>query len=82
MNSINIHIFYHNFIIIINIQYFYENFNAEIAQKTGVKPGAKLVTCGHDHIAASLGAGMYRAKQMMSEIGTVDFLMMLINEDD
>jgi xylulokinase len=53
-----------------------------IAREIGVKPGARLVSCGHDHTAASLGAGLYRAGQMMNEIGTVDVLMMLIGEND
>ena len=55
---------------------------AAIAADIGVKPGAVLVPCGHDHTAASLGVGMCRAGQMMNEIGTVDILMMLIGEDD
>ncbi|MCL2057887.1 MAG: FGGY family carbohydrate kinase [Oscillospiraceae bacterium] len=48
----------------------------------GAMRGAKLVPCGHDHTAASLGVGMCRAGQMMNEIGTVDIMMMLIGEDD
>ncbi len=53
-----------------------------IAKEIGVKPGAKLVSGGHDHTAASIGVGLTRVGQLMNEIGTVDFAMMLIGDSD
>jgi len=55
---------------------------ASIAETMGVRPGAKLVSCGHDHTAASLGVGLYKKGQIMNNIGTVDLLMMIIGEED
>ena len=55
---------------------------AHIAKEIGVKPGAKLISGGHDHTAASIGVGMYRVGQMMNEIGTVDAMMMLIGDNE
>jgi xylulokinase len=53
---------------------------ASIAAEIGVKPGAKLISGGHDHTAASLGVGLCKPGQMMNEIGTVDTMMLLTND--
>ena len=55
---------------------------AGIAAEIGVKPGAKLVSGGHDHTAAAIGVGMYRAGQVMNEIGTVDVSQMLVGDNE
>jgi len=55
---------------------------ADIAGKIGVRPGAKLVSGGHDHTAASIGIGLTQVGQLMNEIGTVDFTMMLIGDSE
>jgi len=55
---------------------------AGVARGIGVRPGAKLVSGGHDHTAASIGIGQTRVGQLMNEIGTVDFTMMLVGDDE
>ncbi|MBP3372120.1 MAG: hypothetical protein J6L88_06275 [Clostridia bacterium] len=46
--------------------------SAAAALDLGLPAGIPLVSGGHDHIASSVGAGVYKAGQMMNAIGTVD----------
>ena len=48
----------------------------------GIKPGAALISGGHDHIPSSLGSGVYRAGTAMNAIGTVDCFMIITDDAD
>ena len=52
----------------------------EAAADLGLDAGIPLVSGGHDHIASSVGAGVYRAGQMMNAIGTVDGFTILCDD--
>ncbi len=52
------------------------------AKDLGLPAGIPLVSGGHDHIASSVGAGVYRAGQMMNAIGTVDGFTILSDDPE
>jgi len=60
----------------------YGELTQEAAKELGIPAGIPLVSGGHDHIASSLGAGVYRAGQMMNALGTVDGFTILCNDLD
>lgn len=52
----------------------------DVAKELGLAPGCRVVTCGHDQMAAALGAGVMQPGQSLYAMGTVECVVLATAE--